>query len=382
VSKKVVIIGSAHPLRGGLATYNERLAKEFIKNGHEVILYTFKLQYPSIFFPGKSQYSTSPPPDKINIKVVINSINPFNWIKIGKKIKKENPDLVIIKFWIPFMGPCYGTILREIKKNRHSKVISIIDNIIPHEKRLGDKAFTNYFIKPVDAFITMSKSVLQEIELFTNKPKVFSPHPLYDNFGDIISKKEAKAKLKLAPEFNYLLFFGFIRNYKGLDLILEAITHKEIAKLPLKLIIAGEFYENPELYLNLIEKNNLNDKIILRTNFIPDEQVADYFNAADLVVQPYKSATQSGVTQIAYHFNKPVLVTNVGGLPEIIPHGKVGYVINPVPSEIANSIIDFYKNSKENEFLPNILEQKKKYSWDKMLNVIFELYNLNNNNDN
>ncbi len=375
MSKKIAIIGSAYPLRGGLATYNERLAKEFINNGDDVTLYTFKLQYPSILFPGKSQYSESPPPANINIKVAINSINPFNWLQVGRKIKKEKPDLVIVKFWIPFMGPCFGTILRMIKKNNHTKVISIIDNIIPHEHRTGDKAFTKYFIKPVDAFIAMSKSVFKEIEIFTNKPKIYSPHPLYDNFGEIEPKDIAKARLDLPKDLHYLLFFGFIRNYKGLDLIIEAMANKIIEKMPVKLLVAGEFYEDSEPYLKLIKKHNLKNKIILRTDFIPDEHVADYFNAVDLIVQPYKSATQSGVTQIAYHFNKPVLVTNVGGLSEIIPHRKAGYVVNQDPDEIASSIIDFYENPRETEFLPNIMEQKKKYSWDKMLNVIFELSN-------
>ena len=375
MGKKIAIIGSAYPLRGGLATYNERLAKEFIINGDDVTLYTFKLQYPSLLFPGKSQYSESEPPDKINIKVVINSINPINWLITGKKIKKLKPDLVIIKFWIPFMGPCYGTILRIIKKNKHTKIISIIDNIIPHEKRRGDVSFTKYFVKPVDAFITMSKSVFQEIELFTDKLKEYTPHPLYDNFGDIIQKENAIHKLNLSPDYKYLLFFGFIRDYKGLDLAIKAMTNNEIQKQAIKLIVAGEFYEDSAPYHDLIQKYNLSDKIILRTDFIPDEQVADYFCAADLIVQPYKSATQSGVTQIAYHFNKPVLVTNVGGLPEIIPHKKVGYVVNPDPGEIADSILDFYKHSREVEFLPNIIKQKEKYSWDKMLNIIFEVYN-------
>lgn len=372
---KIIIIGSAYPLRGGLTTYNERLAKEFVDNGHEVIIFTFSLQYPALLFPGKSQYSDSPPPKNLSIKVIINSINPFNWIKTGILIKKQKPDLVIVKYWMPFMGPCFGTILRIIKKNKHSKVISIIDNIIPHEKRPGDKAFTKYFIKPVDAFVAMSKSVLDEIELFTNKLKIYTPHPLYDNFGNITSKENAREKLGLNTNEKYLLFFGFIRNYKGLDLLIESISLEKCRNLSFKLIIAGEFYEDPKPYFNLIRKYNLHEKIILRTDFIPDEQVADYFNAADLVVQPYKTATQSGVTQIAYHFNKPILVTNVGGLPEIIPHGKVGYVVNPVPEEISSSIANFLINNKENEFIPNILEQKKKYSWNIMLNVIFELYN-------
>ena len=372
---KVTIVGSAHPLRGGLATYNERLAKAFQQQGHEVSIYTFRLQYPGFLFPGETQYSDKPPPKDLKIEVLVNSINPFNWIKIGRAIKKSRPDLVIIKYWLPFMAPCLGTIARIARGNGHTKVISIIDNIIPHEKRIGDNLFSKYFVKSCDAFIAMSRSVIDDMKKFDRKkPTVYCPHPLYDNFGAIISKEEARKKLNLDLNTNYLLFFGIIRPYKGLDMLLEAFYDERLRKHPLKLIIAGEYYQDPQPILDLIKKYELSDHIISVNKFIPDQDVAAYFCASDIVVQPYKSATQSGITQIAYHFNKPMIVTNVGGLPEMVPNGKVGYVVETVPKQIADAIVDYYENNREDAFTAHVMEEKKKYSWEVMLMEIVTLY--------
>lgn len=370
-SRKVFIIGSAHPLRGGLATYNERLAKAYNDNGDEAVIYNFSLQYPSILFPGKTQYSDSAAPTDLKIRTCVNSINPFNWFSVGNEIGRQKPDIVITKFWIPFMAPCLGTIARRIKKNRHSKVISIIDNIIPHEKRAGDRLLANYFVKSADGFVAMSKSVLDDLNTFDKeKPKVFCSHPLYDNFGDLISKPEAKRLLNLDPAYNYLLFFGFIRDYKGLDILLEAFAEQGLLDLPLKLLVAGEFYTDSQPYFNLIKRYNLEDQVIMSNDFIPDNKVAPYFCASDIVVQPYKTATQSGVTQIAYHFNKPMIVTNVGGLPEIVPHNRVGYIVEPDSNQLAEAILRFYKEKKEPEFTENARIEKAKYSWQSMLTAI------------
>lgn len=255
---KIIILGSAYPLRGGLATYNERLAKAFQDEGHDVTIYNFSLQYPSILFPGKSQYSTEGAPNDLKIITKVNSINPLNWIAVGNEIKNLKPDLFIVKYWLPFMGPCYGTILRRAKKNKHTKVISILDNIIPHEKRIGDNAFTNYFIKPVDGFVSMSDNVKEDLKQFDiTKPSVLQPHPLYDNFGESVSRDEALKELNLSPDFRYLLFFGFIRKYKGLDILLDAMADEKIKALPIKLLVAGEFYEDEKPYLEQIEKLKL-----------------------------------------------------------------------------------------------------------------------------
>jgi glycosyltransferase involved in cell wall biosynthesis len=375
----VVIIGPAHPLRGGLASFDERLAREFQSQNFDTSIYTFSLQYPSFLFPGTSQYSSEPAPENLNIKVCINSINPFNWFIVGNKLKKLNPDIIIVRYWLPFMGPCFGTILRIAKRNRNTKIICIADNVLPHEKRFGDKQFTSYFIKSVDAFVTMSGKVLDDLRLFTNKPAKKIVHPLYDNFGELVDKAEARKYLKLNVDDKIILFFGFIRKYKGLDILLEAMDLIQKLKVKsqnrspqIKLLIAGEFYEDRKLYDEIIEKNDLQSKIILRTNFISDSEVKYYLSAADFVIQPYRNATQSGVTPLAYHFEKPMLVTNVGGLPSLVPNGKVGLIAEPNAESIAEKILELY-NMGEAHFLPHLREEKKKYSWSILVDTIKQL---------
>lgn len=372
--KKIKIIGPAHPYRGGIATTSERLAQEFQVMGYEVDLETFTLQYPAFLFPGKTQYNPKAAPDNLKIKRTVNSINPFNWVRVGNRIRRENPDLVIIRYWLPFFAPCMGTLSGIIRKNRHTIIICIADNIIPHEHRPGDRQLTGYFIQRIDGLIAMSHSVLRESSGFrSDLPMSFCPHPIFDNYGIQLSKEIAKQKLGLEEKIGYLLFFGFIRDYKGLDLLISAFADERLRKFPLKLLVAGEYYSNPEPYLQLIKKNDLGDLIELRTEFIPDSDVNLYFSAADMVVQPYKTATQSGVTQIGYHFNKPMLVTNVGGLAEIIPDGKVGYVVEPDSEKIADALFDFYEGSKMEEFETNVLEEKKRFSWENMVNTILDL---------
>lgn len=365
---KILIVGPAWPYRGGIADFDERIAREYIKKGDEVEIFTFTLQYPSFLFPGKTQYSPDPRPEDLDIKRKVNSVNPFNWIKVGRELKKKNADLLIIKFWLPLMAPCFGTIARIVKGNGKTKVVSILDNIIPHEHRPGDKILSKYFVSSIDAFIAMSKSVYDDLKsLNDKKPCLLSPHPIYDNFGTAVSREEAIGSLGLDPSAKYMLFFGFIRDYKGLDILLKAIADERIKNSDIKLIVAGEFYNNSETYFELEKQLGLEGKIIWRTDFIADEQVKNYFCASDIIVQPYKTATQSGVTQIAYHFEKPMLVTNVGGLPEIVPNGKVGYSVEPEAKVIADAINDFYANERYSEFVENIKEEKKKYSWDRML---------------
>lgn len=372
----IVIIGPAHPLRGGLATFNQRLAKQFNDEGHSCSLYSFSLQYPSFLFPGKTQYSDEPAPENLNIFSCINSINPINWIKTGNRLKKEKPDIIVVRYWLPFMGPALGTILRRVKKNKHTKIICIADNIIPHEKRPGDKAFTRYFLKACDAFITMSDKVMTDLRLFQkNKPAQLVTHPLYDNFGAIISKQEARHHLHLPLHEKIILFFGFIRKYKGLDLLLDAVSVLKKSGTDaahIKLLVAGEFYEDAKPYQEQIEKLGIQENLILRTNFIPDSEVKYYLCAADAVIQPYRSATQSGVTPLAYHFEKPMVVTNVGGLPALVPDEKVGLVTRPDPEAIAKGILRFYQLGEE-YFIPHLRLEKQKYSWSKLTESILNL---------
>ncbi|MES2850086.1 MAG: glycosyltransferase [Bacteroidota bacterium] len=374
MNKSVVIIGPAHPLRGGLASYDERLAREFISQGCTTRIYTFSLQYPGFLFPGTTQYSTEPAPKDIPIKVCINSINPFNWMSVGNELKNLRPDIIVVRYWLPFMGPCLGTILLRVKKNKHTKVVCIADNIIPHEKRPGDIPFTKYFVKPIDAFITMSEKVLTDLPTFTgSKPAKFVPHPLYDNFGEKISKEEARRHLGINNDEKILLFFGFIRKYKGLDILFDAM--KELKGKSYKLLVAGEFYEDRKQYDEQIELLGIKDQLILRTDFIPDSEVKYYLCAADVVVQPYRNATQSGVTPLAYHFEVPMIVTNVGGLPSLVPEGKVGLIAEPNAKAIAEKIVEYFEKGNDS-FLPYLVEEKKKYSWKKMTEAIFEMANL------
>ena len=375
---RVVIIGPAYPLRGGLATYNERLARAFQEEGDEVRIVTFSLQYPDFLFPGQTQFSAELGPVNLEIEVSLNSINPFSWFKVGRKLRAERPDLVIFRFWLPFMGPALGTVARLVRGNGHTRVVAITDNVIPHEKRPGDGPLTRYFLSACDGFVTMSRSVLSDLQRlgFGRKPALYRPHPLYDNFGPIKSKSEALSALRLPDATGYLLFFGFIRAYKGLDIMLEAFADKRLVAMPIKLIIAGEFYDDAAPYEALIQRYNLGERIIRATDFIPNEKVVDYFCAADLVMQPYKNATQSGVSQIAYHFERPMLVTDVGGLAELIPDGVVGYVVPPTPVAIADAVVDFYAAKREEVFAAGVREQKKQFSWPIMVAALKEVAGL------
>lgn len=376
---KVVIIGPAHPLRGGgITTFNERLARQFIAEGHEVSIYSFSLQYPGFLFPGKTQFSDEPAPVGLDIHTRINSINPFNWLSVGRELKKLQPDIAVVRFWLPFMGPSLGTILRKIKKNKHTRIICIADNIVPHEKRFGDKPFTKYFIKPVDAFITMSEKVMSDLRLFSkDKPAKLVAHPLYDNFGEKIAKASAREKLGINKEDKIILFFGFIRKYKGLDLLIDAmklISSNAQPSTDIKLLIAGEFYDDKKIYDEQIDRLGIRKQLILHTDFIPDSEVKYYLCAADVLVQPYRNATQSGVTPLAYHFEIPMIVTNVGGLPALVPDNKAGLVAEPNAASLAQKIMEYFDKG-EDYFLPHLVEEKKKLSWTNMVESILEVAN-------
>lgn len=372
MKRKVVIIGPAHPLRGGLASFDERLTRQFQNDGFEATLFTFSLQYPGFLFPGTTQYSSEPAPKDININVCINSVNPFNWLIVGNKLRKLKPNIIVIRYWLPFMGPCLGTILRIARLNKFTRLVCIADNVIPHEKRPGDTIFTKYCFKTIDGFVTMSEKVLKDLKTFTGKPSQQIVHPLYDNFGAALDKASARKHLGLNESDNIILFFGFIRKYKGLDWLLEAMSILKAKGSKIKLLVAGEFYEDRKIYDDLIEQTGISDSLILRTDFIQDSEVRYYLSAADFVIQPYKNATQSGVTPLAYHFEKPMLVTNVGGLPDLVPNGKVGIVVEPNPQAIADGIERLYELGEE-QFFPHLRLEKAKYSWQVLTNTIVQL---------
>lgn len=374
MKKRIIIVGPAYPYRGGIADFNERLAQEFQREGHEVITYTFTLQYPSFLFPGTTQYSIGPAPKDLNIVRMINSINPLNWIKVGRDIRRQRPDMVMIRFWLPFLAPCLGTIARIVRRDKSIRVVGLLDNVIPHEHRIGDRLFARYMIKSLEGYVAMSEAVLNDAHSFDDTlPHGLTPHPLYDNFGEKVSREKAIKALDLDTDTRYILFFGLIRDYKGLDLLLRAFADERLRGKKVKLIVAGEFYSNAETYERLESELNLTEHIVWCKEFVPADKVRYYFAAADLVAQPYKTATQSGITQIAYHFERPMLVTNVGGLAEIVPHGKVGYVVAPNVAEIADALVDFVDHRTEADYREGILEEKAKYAWSNMTTQLFDV---------
>ncbi len=373
MSLHIVILGPAHPFRGGgITTFNERLARGLQEAGHTVEILNFTVQYPAFLFPGKSQTTEEPAPADLKIEQRLNSMNPLNWWRTGEYLRKKKPDLILVRFWLPFMGPAFGTVLRRVRKNRRTKIIALTDNVIPHESRPGDKLFTRYFLPVADAFITMSKKVQADLLQFTSrKPVLLLPHPLYDNFGEAVSKEAARRALGIEKDKQLILFFGFIRTYKGLDLLLKAIP--KIKTENIQLLVAGEFYDDPQPYQQLIKEQGIESKVQLMGDFIPSDQVRNYFCAADLVVQPYRNATQSGVTPLAYHFEKPMVVTNVGGLPDYVEDGKTGLIAIPEPASLATQVDRFFELGADH-FIEPIREKKKELSWISFVNQVTGLY--------
>ncbi|MBM2840011.1 MAG: glycosyltransferase [Bacteroidetes bacterium] len=371
----IIIVGTAYPLRGGIAHHTALLYRHLSKR-HTVRVVTFKRQYPAMLFPGKTQLETD---DMIRIPTepLLDSMNPVNWISVAKRIKSRNPDLIIFTYSLPFFGPCYGTVARIAKRGAKSKVLYLCHNIIPHERRPGDIAFTRYALGAGDYFIVQSDTVENDLKLLL--PNVIYKkvhHPVYSIFGEPVEKQRARKQLGITDE-RILLCFGYVRPYKGLHVMIDAMP-KVIDKLKIKLLVVGEFYDNKEHYISHIRRLGLEHHVTVDSDYVPNDKVALYFSAADIVMLPYTSATQSGIAQIAYNFNKPVIATNVGGLAEVVKDGVTGFVVEPNdPDTLAEAILRFYNESRENEFAANVQVEKKNYSWEAMTNAIEALMNQN-----
>ncbi|MCS7297969.1 MAG: glycosyltransferase [Bacteroidia bacterium] len=365
---RIVILGPAYPFRGGIAVASERLARSL--QPHSVRLYTFTTQYPRWLFPGKSQFRTEPPPTDLEIYRRIHSLNPLSWWHTAREIRQWMPDIVLAKFWIPVMGLSFATILHYLPAVPVK--IAILHNLLPHEARPGDTLFTRYFISEVDGAIALSAAVAKEWRDITSKPVKVLFHPVYDHYGEKVSKQEACATLGLDPHYRYLLFFGLIRRYKGLDLLLHAWRSEKLRQFSnVRLLIAGELYEPYEKYRPLLEDALIRDRIIFHEGFVPEERVRYYFCAADAVVQPYLSATQSGITQIAYHFEKPMVVTRVGGLPEMVPDKEVGFVCEPTVASLTEALGALLTTPLE-QFIPSIRQAKSRLSWTAFRDELLE----------
>lgn len=367
----IVIVGPAYPYRGGIADFSERLAHEFLHEGHSVRLVTFTLQYPSFLFPGTTQYAEGPAPTDLTITRSLNSVNPISWLRTARSIRAAQPDVVIFAYWMAFMAPAYGFIASRLRR-KGIRCVALVHNMLPHERTILDMLFAPYFVRRMDGFSTLSQSVCDDVRSLTkeNKPVTLCPHPLYDNFGPAVSREEAIAHLGLDAGMRYILFFGLIRDYKGLDLLMEAFADVRLQARNIRLLVAGEFYSGEERYLELERTLGLQGRIVWTRRFIPSDEVRHYFAAADIVAQPYRTATQSGVTQIAYHFGRPMLVTNVGGLAEIVPDGRVGYVVAPQAQAIADALVDFLDAGREPSFTAATQVEKAKYTWSNMTRAL------------
>lgn len=365
---KIVLVGPFPPYRGGISMFNHSLGLELAKN-HEIHRVSFSLQYPKSLFPGKSQYFDfeGEPSEQL-----INSVNPVSWRKTARWINKIQPDAVVFQYWMPFFAPGFTSIAKQVKRKCGTKIIVNCNNITAHEPKRIDQLMTANFFRYCDGFMVMSDTVendLKSIEPDPNYRK--SPHPLYDVFGESIDQRAAKTTLGITEE-KVILNFGLIRDYKGLDLLIRSAKILKSQLTNFKILVVGECYGDKNKYIELAEENNVMDVIDFRFDFVPNERVHEYFCAADVVVLPYKSATQSGVVPIAYHFDRPVVVSNVGGLPEIVEQGKSGFICEPNPEEIADGIKQYF-NQSSNDFRSFVAEYKHRFSWSKYADTLLEL---------
>lgn len=367
---KIVIVGTAFPHRGGIAHFTALLYSKLQERGHDVRIISFKRQYPSLLFPGKTQFENGEQAIPTESHAVIDSIGPGTWFKAAHEIRQINPDLLIFQHWMPFFAPAFGTIAGRVKKKRKTRVLFICHNIIPHEHRPGDKLLTRYALAKADHFIVMSKTVQEELLHFIpNADFRMVHHPVYEIFEKKYTQKEARKKLGLNSG-PIILFFGYIRRYKGLHILLQAL---EIAKeeIPVKLLIAGEFYEKENIYFDKVRADGLENDVVFFNRYIPTKDVGLYFAAADVVALPYISATQSGIVQICYHYDKPVIATDVGGLPEVVQDGETGFVVPANDARaLANAIVRFFKENREETFSAAVKSMKKKFSWDRMAEAV------------
>ncbi|CAG1771846.1 partial Putative teichuronic acid biosynthesis glycosyltransferase TuaC, partial [uncultured bacterium] len=349
----ITVLSTAFPLRGGIAHYVSLLVAALRKR-HDVQVLTFKRQYPAFLFPGKTQEETGSEGHDAPAPQVMDSINPFNWISVGLRLRRERPDLIIFKYWLPFFGPCFGTIAALARSNGHTRVLIVCDNVIPHERRPGDILFTRYLLRFSDHFIVQSASV--ERDLLSLKPGAsyrFAAHPVYDIFGTVMPATEARAALGItAPRV--LLFFGYIRKYKGLHVLLDAI-HRLPASFNLQTFVVGEFYDDEAKYRDQVARLGLGDRVTIVSDYVPNDKVRQYFSAADAVVLPYLSATQSGIAQIAYNFDLPVIATDVGGLAEVVRHEVTGLITAPNdPDALATTIRRYYEDGLAERYRPHV----------------------------
>lgn len=368
----IVLIGPAFPWRGGIAHSTALLARHLAKH-HTVRVITFKRLYPEILFPGTSQKETISTVPPVSAEQLIDSLNPLTWIRTARRVSDLRPDLVLFKYWHPFFALCFAALASHVRRKTRSRILFVCDNILPHEPFPGSRAFARIAFRYGHGFIVLSETVRKDLlSLFPRARHLLVPHPIYELFTGAMSKQKARRRLRIG-ESRVLLFFGLVRPYKGLDILLRALPFV-LRSMPVRLLIVGEFYDKESQYRELLRTLGCSESVTVVPTYVPAEEVGVYFSACDAVVLPYRSATQSGIVQIAYQFNKPVITTNVGGLAEAVLHGSTGYVVSPEqPLELAEAILEFYRKKKEGGFVKNIRREKKRFSWGHLVRAVEEL---------
>lgn len=373
-SKRIVLVGSMHPYRGGIAHFLETMDRGLRARGHETLPVTFSRQYPEFLFPGKTQYETDPGDDPIPARRWIDTLGPWSWWSAADKIAAWQPDAILYKYWMPFFAPSYGSILWRLRR-RDVRGLAVVDNAIPHERRPFDFSLSRFFLRQCDGLLVMSDSVQADLErLGVRAPSRRIEHPIYDIFGEGIPKHQARALLGLDATTPLLLFFGYVRRYKGLHVLLEAMP-RLLKRLPnAKLMVCGEFYDDEKPYREQARRLGIERAVDFHADYVPNDQVSRYFCACDVVVQPYVSATQSGVAQIAYQFRRPSIISDVGGLAEIVPHERAGFVVPPEdPESLASAIARYFLENWEQRLVHGIEAERQKYSWDRLYEAMEDL---------
>jgi glycosyltransferase involved in cell wall biosynthesis len=362
---EVVIVGPAHPLRGGIAQFNEVFCQRLLQAGVSAAVVSYYRQYPQLLFPGKTQYTDGPPPADVRVYPWLSSTSPISWRRAAHRIAAMAPEVVVLRYWLPFMAPALGTVA-GILRRWGIKVIALVDNVLPHEPRPLDKVLTRWFLRRCSAFVVLSQNVASQLALLApGKPVHVHAHPIYEHFGEPLPMADARRSLGLPEAGPVVLFFGFVRAYKGLDLLIDAVSIcRKAHHLPMHLVVAGEFYGDERPYREQIARLGLSDAITLHNRYIPENAVRLYFSAANLVAQTYRSATQSGVTQIAYHFGTPMLVTDVGALPEMVEHDVAGLVCTPHPDAIAAQLVRYFNRGLEATLRRGVEQARGRYSWE------------------
>lgn len=373
IRRRIALVGPAAPFRGGIAQFTDTIASGLRDRGHHVYVATFKRQYPAFLFPGKTQFDQEKKA-LASAERLIDSVNPVTWVKTAKQILRRDVTAVAFQYWMPYFAPAYATIAGRLK-NHGIRVLAVVHNVVPHEKHVGDDRLGRYFLEKCDAYLTLSDAVAEDLrEMGMTAPSETVAHPVYQHFGEAIPRDEARRRLGVPGDAELLLFFGFVRPYKGLRTLLEAMRGIAAERPNVRLIVAGEFYEDEASYRDMIDDLELGATVDVRADYIPESEVRTYFSAANLVVQPYESATQSGVVQTAYNFDRPVVVTDVGGLAEVVPDDQAGYVVPAKdPAALAEAVVRYFAEAKEDAFVDGVKREKERYTWTRLLDVLEQM---------